>query len=108
MNVKDIWVELRNELLQQFLAEGKNDKQKQLYLYVAQLNLLTSNEEIVVASKLPPFIKHEIFRIACELKAKNPEFLENNKASLESTLARVTRNLMVDYEAEQQLEFVNI
>lgn len=69
-------------------------------MYLAQLNLLTSNEEIVVASKLPPFIKHEIFRIACELKAKKPEFLENNRASLESTLARVTRNIMQDYDAE--------
>lgn len=78
LNQKDIWTEFRNELLVIITKEheGKTvenaeseenkeddkleeqlqqelDEQLLLYLYVAQLNLLTEPQELVMASKLP-------------------------------------------------------
>lgn len=67
LNMKDVWVQLRNELIQQVIGE-EIDYGKMLYLYVAQCNVLQSGDDLLQASKLPLEIKIVVFRIMCEIK----------------------------------------
>ncbi|CAL6037896.1 Putative_clathrin heavy chain protein [Hexamita inflata] len=107
LNMKDVWVQLRNELIQQVIGE-EIDYGKMLYLYVAQCNVLQSGDDLLQASKLPLEIKIVVFRIMCEIKQANSNFSNDNQQLINQTLSEITRVTMQDYDLEKESGFISV
>lgn len=70
--------------------------------------MLTTNDEIVAFQKLPPNIRRDIIKIACEVLFEDRNYAQDNVRRLDQNLGRITRQLMQDFVAEQEAGFTNI
>lgn len=47
-------------------------------------------------------------RLACEIKVKSDDYFIVNVNNIDTTMSRVSKALMADYEAEKQLQYANV
>lgn len=47
-------------------------------------------------------------RLACEIKVKSDDYFIENVNNIDTTMSRISKALMTDYEAEKQLQYANV